>query len=169
LKGAAASTILRRIRLIGLALTLSACATGPKFTGVEPPVENMGDIYLYRVKTRKFTGIGADVIVDGKKTGALFRGTYLHLRLRPGMRHIDVASGIHASNSDIYINVQAGKTAFYQYSFRISQKSLNPPLPYLRFGKIIEGTIEPRERDRALEDLAELQAGHTYMQLIKPR
>ena len=85
------------------------------------------------------------------------------------MHHIHIATGTLASNSDIAINVQAGKTVFYQYSVYIIQKSLNASLPYLRFHDMIQATVKPRDRDSALEDLAELHAGHIYMQLIKPR
>lgn len=148
------SFFLRGIKILAatvIAGLLGACATatGPKFSGLELPSADQGDVYLYR--TSAFFGIGQsfDVYLDGRKIADLPNASYARLRLTPGSYVLKVVPGGMAKTSDLRISIEPGKSQFYQYNF------VTGPLANLFY---IGATIEVREQSKAFEDLKELQA-----------
>ncbi|MEQ1674058.1 MAG: DUF2846 domain-containing protein [Candidatus Nitrotoga sp.] len=103
-------------------LLLSACASSPgeKFAGVAPLDAKYGDLYLYQ--TKNSTGTAREngeyeVVLNGKKVGALYNASFLHLRIPPGRYTLQVYPAHHAREGYESIEVQAGKVTYYRYQF----------------------------------------------------
>lgn len=132
-----------------VAMVSVGCATdGQRFSGVEAPVGDQGDIYLYRTSALYAIGQPFEVKLDGEKAGELNNASYLYFRLAPGKHTLKVYPGGLSKSSELTVEVEPGKTAFYQYGF---------PSGLLSNTLFIGSSIEPRERERALRDLAELR------------
>lgn len=148
------SFFLRGIKILAaivIAGLLGACATatGPKFSGLEPPSADQGDVYLYR--TSAFFGVAQsfDVHLDGSKVADLPNASYARLRLKPGVHVLKVVPGGMAKTSDLRISVEPGKSQFYQYDF-VAGPLANP--------FYVGAKIEVRDQTKAVEDMKELQA-----------
>ncbi len=103
-------------------LLLSACASSPdkKFAGVVPLDAKYGDLYLYQTRDSAgtFRENGKyDVVLNGKKVGALYNASFLHLRIPPGKYTLQVYPAHHAREGYEQIEVEAGKVTYYRYQF----------------------------------------------------
>jgi len=136
-----------------LASMLSACATAPgqKFTGVVTPASDQCDIYLYRASSISMVGRAFDVSLDGKPVGKLFNASYLQMRVPAGQHKLTVIPGGVGKNSDIQVEAKPGQTMFFQYNF------ITGLLTNIFFAG---SNIEPRDQERALQDLKELTAAN---------
>lgn len=130
---------------------LSACATAPgaSFNQVDVPADGKGNVYLYRTSAFFAMGQGFHTVVDGQDKGLLFNKSYLLFTLTPGEHNLTVAPGGMGKDSNLPIQVEAGKTSFYQYDF------VTGPLANFFF---VGSSIAPREKDVALPALAELKS-----------
>lgn len=140
------------LAIIGIATTLAACApmaTGPKFAGVEPSAADKGDVYLYRGSAFFAMAQVFGVAVDDKPVANLVNNSYIRLRLPPGGYKLKVSPGGLAKTSELPINVTPGANTFYEYDF------VTGPFANIFF---IGSAIEPREQNKALAALKELQA-----------
>ncbi len=148
--------ISNQILIVVTIILLSACATtvpGPKFTELAAPIENKGDVYLYRTATHNYSAVSTSVKVDGEKVDSLSNASFLHLRLSPGEHTLSVhPSGIFLT--ELTIMVEAGKTKFFQYYFPTSNNFdlLTTDIFYL----FSTGYIRPIEQPQALQDLKKL-------------
>ena len=148
--------ISNQILIVVTIILLSACAItvpGPKFTELAAPIEDKGDVYLYRTATHNYSATSTSVKVDGEKVDSLSSASFLHLRLSPGEHTLSVhPSGIFLI--ELTIMVEAGKTKFFQYYFPTSNNFdlLTTDIFYL----FSTGYIRPIEQPQALQDLKEL-------------
>jgi len=139
------------IFIVILALIVSACASAPgqKFTGLAEPVVDQGDIYIYRTSALFAVAQPFEVSLDGKQVGNLYNASYLHLRLPEGNYVLKVSPGFLAKTSDIQVHLMPGKQAFFEYDFQTG---------LLANGFFLGSTIEPRDQEKALNDLKELKS-----------
>lgn len=149
-----ATQFLRAIKLFALLLITSvllacATATGPAFTGVEPAAVDQGDIYLYRKSGLYASGMAFAVSLDTKQVADLPNASFVRLRLPPGKYTLNVNPGPLTKTSDLTVQVESGKSSFYQYAF-ISNLLANV--------FFLGSAIEPRDESTALADLKELKA-----------
>ena len=74
--------------LISLSFTctlLAACgATGTQFSGITPPSEGQGKIYVYRTASMKGAGIHYNVHANDNLIGHIRNGGYISAELPPG-------------------------------------------------------------------------------------
>jgi hypothetical protein len=147
----------RRASLLTLCLAaplvslLAACATapGPQFSGIAAASKEHGDVYIYRTSGLFAAAQSFAVNLDDKKSGDLFNGSYLHMRLNPGSYKFAVVPGGFAKVSELQVSVEAGKTYFYQYDF------VSGALGNVFF---LGAEIVPRPAEHALKDMKELKA-----------
>lgn len=139
------------LAMAAMVLQLSGCATatGPKFSGIEQPAADQGDVYLYRGSAFAAIAQSFDVLVNGKKTASLPNASFVRLRLKPGDHVLLVTPGGLAKKSSLHVKVEAGTTRFYEYDFLTG---------LLANAFFIGSNIVPREPAKALEDLKELKA-----------
>lgn len=104
---------------VALTVTLSGCATGPSFVGVEPPPEGFGQVYFYR--SWQLTGGAASmkVIADGVQTETtLPNGSWERLPLKPGRHGLGLRDYLNTfSCGGVEVEVEAGKTIFVSVDF----------------------------------------------------
>ena len=132
------------------AALLSGCAaTGPQFSGVAKPVEDKGDVYLYRTSALFAVAQSFSVTLDGKDVGQLYNASYLQMRVSPGKHELKVAPGGFSKTSELTIEVEGGKQRFYQYEFATG------PIANVFFAG---ASIQERSQDTALQHLRELKA-----------
>ena len=141
----------RRIFVLCLVIGLSACATapGPKLSGLAQLSSTESDVYVYRGSAIFAGGQAFDVALDGKAIGALYNGSYLHMRLPPGAYTLKVSPGGMAKSSELRIQAEVGKAAFFQYDFVTG---------LLANAFFVGASIQPREQARAEMDMKELSA-----------
>lgn len=113
---------IRTIKLVTLLLLTSvllacASATGPAFSGVEPTAADQGDVYLYRTSGLYAAGAAFNVSLDGKQVADLPNASFVRLRLAPGKYMLNVNPGPLTKTSDLSVQVEPGKSSFYQYTF----------------------------------------------------
>ena len=133
------------------AFIVCACATAPgqKFTGLATPVQDKGDIYIYRTSAIFAVGQSFEVTLDGKQVGNLYNASYLHLRLPEGSYVLKVSPGGIAKTSDIQVQSKPGTQIFFEYDFATGP---------LANGFFIGSSIQPRAQEKALQDLKELKS-----------
>lgn len=144
---------LKLLFVVTLVLALGGCATAPghKFSGLADPAKDQGDVYLYRTSAFFAGGQAFEVMVDGKRVGKLYNASFIQLRLPPGSHALTVSPGGIAQSSDRRIQVEAGKTAFFQYDFTTG------PLANVFF---LGSSIEPRSEEHAMLDMKELNSAN---------
>ncbi len=78
--------------LLIVASLLSACATGPRFSAVEPPPDSHALVYIYREHGVFGLAMRPDIWVDGQQVGDLPAGGYLRVEvpLASGPRRVFV-------------------------------------------------------------------------------
>lgn len=135
--------------LITSALLACATATGPAFNGVEPTAADKGDVYLYRTSGLYASGVAFSVSLDAKQIADLPNASFVRLRLPPGKYTLNVNPGPLTKTSDLTVQVEPGKSSFYQYAF------ISNLLANIFF---LGSAIEPRDEATALADLKELKA-----------
>jgi hypothetical protein len=139
-----------------LATLVTACAApGPKFTGAIAPVNDRGDVYLYRTSSIYAVAQAFDVALDGKPVGSLQSASYLHWRLPAGKYALKVSPGGSAKVSEIQIAPEAGRASFYQFDFQyefILGVYGNASFP--------NSSIQPRSAEAALLAMKELNAAN---------
>ncbi|MDP3291040.1 MAG: hypothetical protein Q8M43_03325, partial [Sulfuricurvum sp.] len=74
-------TYSRVVFFAAIAFLFTACAPGPKFSGLTVPKNNQGDVYLYRKNALFAIGSKFEIDLDGNKVGDLYNASYLHLQL----------------------------------------------------------------------------------------
>ena len=103
----------RATAVLALALSLVACATGPKFTAPETPPPGTGRVYVYR-PFKLIGGVGHHVYVDSSNDAlSLPNASWLQLDLSPGAHSIRIEDlfGVMQCGS-VGLNVQAGEVAY---------------------------------------------------------
>lgn len=145
----------RLILSVSLASIGVACSTaaGEKFSGPATPVNDQGDIYVYRASSVFALAQAFDVALDGKLVGSLSNASYLHLRLPAGKYLLNVSPGSSAKISVIEVKPELGKAIFFRYEFQYDL-TLGPVGNSL----FPNASIQPRGRETALLDLKELSA-----------
>lgn len=148
------TNIIRLVKLFTVLVSTSvllacATATGPAFSGVEPTAADQGDVYLYRKSGLYASGAAFAVSLDAKQVADLPNASFVRLRLPPGKYTLNVNPGPLTKTSDLTVQVEPGKSSFYQYTF------ISNVLANVFF---LGSAIEPREDATALADLKELKA-----------
>jgi hypothetical protein len=141
----------RRLALCVAGLLLAGCATSPAYQESDPTPADKSDLYLYRPSAAFKFLVPADVLVNGRKVGQLFSGSYLRLRLAPGRKRLRIAPGDFAINSELEIKAKPGEARFYRYEL-----TLDSPDDLF----VIKGHIEPRNKEEALADMQTLRPGY---------
>lgn len=134
-----------------IALLLTACAPGPKFSGLKTPKNDQEDVYLYRKSALFAMGSKFDVELDGNKVGDLYNASYLHLQLPQGKHILKVSPGALAQSSILEIQSEPNKIALYEYDF-VTGPLANP--------FFIGSSIQPRTQEQAIADMKELNAAN---------
>jgi hypothetical protein len=141
----------RRLALCLASLLLAGCATSPGYQTGDPTPADKGDLYVYRPPAFFGSLAPVDVLINGTKSGQLFSGSYLRLRLAPGRKRLRIAPGGLAINSEVETRIKPGQTRFYRYTFE-----LDSPDDLL----IVKGHIEARDKNEALDDMKTLRPGY---------
>lgn len=143
----------RLLFVVATTLILSGCATAPgqKFSGFASPQKDKSDVYLYRTGAIFAVLQSFEVTVDGNKAGDLYNASYLRLQLAPGKHSLRVYPGGISVSSELEINAEPGKLAFYQYSCTPG------PMGLLTNGLFLGATIDPRSQEQAVLDLKNLK------------
>jgi hypothetical protein len=130
---------------------LASCATAPggQFSRLAETPSEMGDVYIYR-QSALYAKAGAfKVTVDGKPAGSLFDGSYLLLRMNPGVHTLSVDPCLTCFSSTLQIQANAGNQIFLEYYFETG---------LLANSLFIGSSIEPRPIGTATADLKALNA-----------
>lgn len=134
-----------------IALFITACAPGPKFSGLLVPKNDQGDIYLYRKNALFAIASKFEIDLDGNQVGDLYNASYLHLQLPQGKHILKVSPGALAQSSTLEIQSEPNKIALYEYDF-VSGPLANP--------FFIGSSIQPRTQEQAIADMKELNAAN---------
>ncbi len=134
-----------------IAFLFTACAPGPKFSGLTVPKNDQGDIYLYRKNALFAIASKFEIDLDENKVGDLYNASYLHLQLPQGKHILKVSPGALAQSSTLEIQSEPNKIALYEYDF-VSGPLANP--------FFIGSSIQPRTREQAIADMKELNAAN---------
>lgn len=141
----------RVIFFAATAFLFTACAPGPKFSGLTTPKNDQGDIYLYRKSAIFAIGSKFEVDLDGNKVGDLYNASYLYLQLPQGKHILKVSPGAMAQSSTLEIQSEPNKIALYEYDF-VTGPLANP--------FFVGSSIQPRTQEQALTDMKELNAAN---------
>jgi len=136
-----------------LATWLAAAAgfcSAATFDDFSATSETEGDVYIYRKSALYGFLQSYDVGVDGAKVGELSNGTFLHLRLKPGVHVVGVAPGGFAKESFGYVEVHAGQANSFQYDANTGLLA-NP--------FYVGSSIVPREGAQAKSDMTGMKNG----------
>lgn len=94
-------------------LLVSACASGPAFTAIEPARDGEALVYLYREAGIRAAAASFDVRLDGQSAGALKNGAFLRLVHRGGPGFVGLqASGCEPLKRGLAL--RPGDIAFVQ-------------------------------------------------------
>lgn len=144
-------TLSKIVFFTAIAFLFTACAPGPKFSGITIPKNGQGEIYLYRKDALFAIGTTFEVDLDGNKVGDLYNASYLQLQLPEGKHILKVSPGMLAQSSTLEIQSEPNKVALYEYDF-ISGPLANP--------FFIGSSIQPRTQEQAIADMKELNAAN---------
>jgi hypothetical protein len=110
--------LLRVATGIALASLLTACATGPAFTGVEPPPHGHGVVYLYRLSAFVQGGnIYSIAMSPGAETLKLRNAGWLKVNLPPDVYRLGAVDQFgYLRCRPMLLDVQAGHILFVKLS-----------------------------------------------------
>jgi hypothetical protein len=95
---------MKSIRLVlALIITLlltAGCATGPRFTGLEPITPGKSRIYVVRESKIFGSAMTFDVLMDGAKMGTLANGGYLTQVTSPGSHRMNARTSLIVATAD---------------------------------------------------------------------
>ncbi len=80
---------MRQLFLIGLAVAVSGCASGPPFTDAPPPDNGKALVYIYREANFAAAASGAAFFIDERKVVDLLAGGYSYIYLAPGHYEVE--------------------------------------------------------------------------------
>jgi len=137
-----------------LALLITGCATGEKFSGLESPDKNQAKIYLYRPFNLMQSGVFPDVEIDSKEVGVLKNGGFVTFAVPAGQHTITLSGGFLQwghSDRNFKLDAEEGKTYFYQLDTTTRQQGTYTMVGYAFF---------KTEKDVAMEELVKLKASN---------
>jgi len=105
--------VLRRLFLVGLLITLGACASGPKYNDVKSSIPTVsaeqGRIYLYRSGIMFGAGIQPSVMLNGEKVGDSKPGGFFFLDRAPGNYEVMLSSEV---DKKVSFTLEKGQTQY---------------------------------------------------------
>lgn len=134
-----------------IAFLFTACAPGPKFSGLTIPKNDKGNIYLYRKNALFAIGSKFEVDLNGNKVGDLYNASYLHLQLPVGKHTLKVSPSYLAHSATLEIQSEPNTISLYEYDF------VSGPLANVFF---VGSSIQPRTQEQAIADMKELNAAN---------
>ena len=147
---AARSGQLTQALLTAMLATVASFSSAATFDDFSATSETEGDVYIYRKSALYGFLQSYDVGVDGAKVGELSNGSFLHLRLKPGVHVVGVAPGGFAKESFGYVEVHAGQANSFQYDANTGLLA-NP--------FYVGSSIVPREGAQAKGDMTGMKNG----------
>lgn len=110
---------MKAIRLLAgclLALSLSACASGVKFTDMKPslasPTPETGRIFFYRPVTLG-AALTPDILVNGKRVGESVAWGFFHIDRPPGNYEVMTSTEVERKVSFV---LEKGQTRYVRFS-----------------------------------------------------
>jgi len=110
---------MKAIRLLAgclLALSLSACASGVKFTDMKPslvpPTQEVGRIYFYRPVTLG-AALTPDILVNGKRVGESVAWGFFHIDRPAGNYEVMTSTEVERKVSFV---LEKGQTRYVRFS-----------------------------------------------------
>jgi hypothetical protein len=113
---------------------LSACATGPAFTGPEIPAAGQAVIYVYRLSQLPGAGIKHQVLFGSQKLGHLVSGSYVRIASSAPRLTDPFLTGCMPLSQPLY--VEAGKT-YYVQAVMTNKTAHYGGKPYFDFGCVL--------------------------------
>jgi len=111
--------VMKALRLFmgcALALSLSACASGMKFTEMKPSLspttQEMGRIFFYRPVTLG-AALQPDILVNGKKVGDSVAWGFFHIDRIPGNYEVVTSTEVERKVSFV---LEKGQTRYIRFS-----------------------------------------------------
>jgi hypothetical protein len=147
------------VTIFFMILVAGCTAPGPKFSGLEPVSQNLGQVYFYRMSNFVGSANAYEILIDDKKVASLKNAGYLKLDLAPGQHTIIAKPSISTALSigrPAYeqIVVEPGKRYFFLFS--IGSRLGGPTGSATATLYVNSNTLNPVSEDVAIRDMAEL-------------
>lgn len=101
---------------------LVSCATGPRFSALEPIPQNSSQIYI--VRDSKFFGVAMvfNIFIDGARVGSLTNGSYISHVISPGPHRLNAQTSLIVSTADkaTFVQVPVDGRVFVRVELRQS-------------------------------------------------
>lgn len=143
--------MMKFVGMLGMMCALAAmsgCATGPAFTGVEPPPAQMAQVYLYR--TWQFPGGAASLKIsqDGKQTDkTIANSSWERMVVTPGRHSFALKEYLNTFGcGGAQVEIEAGQTLYFGVDFSLRSTTGT--------NSVLTCRLVRREETLALKDLA---------------
>lgn len=117
--------VLKKVALIVLLLSISACTASKKsFEVSEPSLEKGSVVYLYRPHDVSNIILKSEIDIDGENAQALSSGEYRQIYLQPGEHLVNLlAVEGYTSAEQLVLNVEPGSVHYLRLSSSLSMET----------------------------------------------
>lgn len=116
--------MIQKMKFVTLAFVIGAILTGcasappgPKFSGLQNVPSSTAELIIYRQSAFWAKGTTMPVLIDGKKIGELYNGSYLQQELTPGNHVVKVIPSALGKSAEENVEIAAGERKFLHFDF----------------------------------------------------